>query len=45
MGINILPFQFESEEGTRVEWLVLCVNLTQAGALREEGASVEEDAL
>jgi hypothetical protein len=26
----------------RVYWLVLCVNLTQARAIREEEASVEE---
>ena len=30
------------EKVSKLYWLVLCVNLTQAEAIREEGASAEE---
>jgi hypothetical protein len=43
MNVSVpIPPNYISLELLHVYWLVLCVNLTQAGVITEKGASVEE---
>ena len=41
-GVTLKTRKVKKEPSGRLYWLVLCVNLTQAGVITGKGASVEE---